>query len=218
MESFSIREKFNNDKYVETFFENVDTLSKKTKGSSEKFFSKKTSDLKRFVGMHLNKNSFQFQDLSKDCLSLIPKKMNELDKNNLTTAVKKIITIAHAQALKTAKTQEKIEIKDFDDPEKPLLKRKNVFKDEVNHFIRETQLKGDAGSLIKNLNLIGAKESESEKGHRKFSLHGRFTVVPYHGKSGEIGFTLRRTIIEQIIGEDWNEIYSSLENTEECGR
>jgi hypothetical protein len=215
MESFSIIDKFNNDKYTEAFFENVDKLSMKTKGAEEKFFLEKSSTLKRLVGMHLNKKSFQLKNLSEDCLNLIPKKICEIDRKNLCSEVKKIINIAHAEALKTAKTQEKIEIKDFDDPEKPLLKRKNVFKDEVNQFIREVQLKGDAGSIIKNLILIGAKESLSEKGHRKFSLHGRFTVVPYHGKSGEIGFALRRSIIEQIIGEDWNEIYSSDENSEE---
>jgi hypothetical protein len=218
MEVFSYRESLSNTEYVKIFFDKTNALSKDTKGAEEKFFSEKSSALKRLVGMHLNKKSFQLNDLSDECLNLIPKKMSAIDRKNLCSEVKKIINIAHAEALKSAKKQEKIDIKDFDDPEKPLLKRKNVFKDEVNQFINETLLKGDAGSLIKNLVLIGAKESGSEKGHRKFTLHGRFTVVPYHGKSGEIGFALRRSIIEQIIGENWNEIYSSEENSAELRR
>jgi hypothetical protein len=215
MDSFIYRESFNNSAYVKTFFNEVVFQSKKAKGPTEKFFTEKMKDLQRLVEMNLNKKNFQLSEMSSDCLKLLPKKISEVDKKQLTSEIKQIIAIAHASSLKIAKTSEKVKIEDIEDPTKPLLKRKNVFKDNVNKFITDAMNKEDAGSLIKNLLSLGAHESDAEKGHRKFTLHSKFTVVPYHGKSGEIGYTLRRCIIDQILGENWSEIYFSEENRDE---
>jgi hypothetical protein len=217
MESYIYVDSFCKDKYLESFIANASSNSKKFSKECEFFFDTRIEKIKNVFIRHLAMKDIQLSAATKDCLKLIPKKINEKEKTALISSIEKIISLSHAEATKAAKKVEKI-LETFEDEKNPFLKRASVFKDDINKFIINVLNNSDAGTMIKNLESIGIKRVKNENVHVKFSIGKSIIMVPYHGKSGFLSEDLRHKFIGNALGKDWNEIFRSYENKQELKR
>ena len=217
MESYIYIDSFSKDAYLESFIANVKSNPKKFSKECEIFFDTQIEKIKNIFIRHLAMKEIHLSSATKDCLKLVPKKINEKEKTSLISSIEKIIFSSHAEATKAAKKVERI-AEAHEDNDKPLLKRPSVFKDEINAFIINVLNNSDAGSMIKNLESIGIKKIKNDNVHVKFSIGKNLIMVPYHGKSGFLPEDLRHKLIGNALGKDWNEIFRSTENKQELKR
>jgi hypothetical protein len=203
--------------YLKSFIVNASFNSKKISKECGLFFDINNEKIKNIFLRHLAMRDIQLSAATRDCLKLIPKKLNEKEKTHLISSIEKIISSSHAEASKAAKKVERI-METFQDDENPQLKRPSVFKDEINKFIINALNNSDAGSMIKNLESIGIKKTKNDNVHVKFSAGKNIIMVPFHGKSGFLPEDLRHKLIGNALGKDWNEIFRSPENKQELKR
>jgi hypothetical protein len=210
---YTNREKFDSALYESTFFHVASTEILNQNPLTQKFFAANQKNIQNIVKQFLGMNQIKFTHLINLSKNFITKVCKSNDPTKILDDIQRVFLKAHQEATIASTSLEKEEIHEELDPHNKHLRENGTFTDEINQFITETLANNTSGALLKNIKKIGGQHTHSGR-HKNYELENKTTSIPGHGHSGKIAFGTRNGIIEQLLGENWREIYQSKANNE----